>query len=233
MEKDYKAVGEHFKKYCEAEYHTIDLLNEKMLKCYPEFVDTGVSFFGKKIEDQYNRFDCRLIFTKPNGKKVIIVRGELEYGADQMRHDEAWRNWDYEFPVNYWYCVSLLSRKKYDENFQFFLRVSPSFKSAYVIDTRNNFVSKNQDKEYDMLHDSTNEQFDTNKGRIPLSWETVRKNQMEFDHNRSTGKDVVKIKNDGNICMMENEYWNEIIAFFAYKFFPEKLKALIKKQKRT
>jgi hypothetical protein len=235
MKKDYREVEKYFEKYSPNEYRTVELLNSKMLKFYPEFVNVGVSFRGQPVENRFNTFDCKLVWINPNdSKEIILAIGELEYGATLMRYNKPWKNWNYEFPVDFWYCVSLLSRKKYDENFQFFLKVSPSYKSAFVIDTRNNFVSKNQDKEYDMLNDSTNEQFDTNKGRIPLSWDTVRKNQVEFEHKKNkNGRDVVKIKKDGNICMMEYEYWDEILAFFAYKFFPEELKTELKKERRT
>jgi hypothetical protein len=230
--KNYKEVEREFQENAPNEYRTVKIVNKMMLKYYPEFINLGVIFRGQPYENRFDKFDCKLVWIK-DGKEIILALGELEYGKDQNRYDEPWKNWNRAFPVDFWYCVSLLSRKKYDNNFQFFLKVSPTFKSAFVFDTRNNFVSENKDDEYEMPNDSINEQYDTNKWRIAFNWDTVRKHQIEFEHKRDSGKDVVKIKKDGNICLMEYEYWNEIIAFFAYKFFPEELKAELKKQKRT
>jgi hypothetical protein len=227
--KDYNAVNEYFKKYSPKEYQTVRVLNLMTKKHYPNFVSAGISFRGQPPENRFDRFDCKLIWTNEKNEEILLALGELEYGADQMRHNEAWRNWDNAFPIDHWHCVSLLSRKKYDENFVFFLKVSPSFKSAFVVDTRDDFVSKNMDSEYEMPRDSTNDRFRTNKWRKAFNWDTVRKNQMVFKYVKNKdGKDVTKVEKDGNFCLMEYEYWNEVIAFFAYKYFPNELKIKLK-----
>ncbi|MFA5366526.1 MAG: hypothetical protein WC333_01190 [Dehalococcoidia bacterium] len=227
-EKDYEAVNEYFEKYSPKEYETVRVLNLMMKRYYPNFVSAGVSFRGQPPENRFDRFDCKLIWINEKNEEILLALGELEYGADQMRFDEDWKNWNNAFPVNHWYCVSLLSRKKYDENFVFFLKVSPSFKSAFVVDTRNDFVSKNMDKEYEMPRDSTNDRFPTNKMRKHFNWETVRKNQMIFKRvTNKNGNIDITIEKDGNFCLMEYEYWYEIIAFFAYKYFPDELKKIL------
>jgi hypothetical protein len=190
----------------------------------------NVFFRSNKKEDCFKTNDCQLIWIKPNGEEMIIGKGELEYGADQNRYEEEEKNWDDTFPVEHWYCLSLLSRKNYDENFQFFLKVSPTYKSAFVVDTRDDFVSKNKDGEYPMKRDSTNEKFATNKMRTAFYWDTVYENLMKFYYKTNTkNKKIVKVAKNGNFCLMVHNNWNEIIAFFAHRYFPEELKQLIKK----
>lgn len=228
--KNYVEVGKYAKKYIPTEHKVVNILNSEIFKYYPIFSKLNVFFRSHKKEDQYKTFDCELIWIKPNGEETIIAKGELEYGADQNRHDDDERNWDNAFPREHWYCLSLLSRKKYDKNFEFFLKVSPTYKSAFVVDTRDDFVLKNKDAEYPMKRDSTNERFTTNNMRTAFNWDTVDNNKMLFEYKINTiNKKIIKVKKNANFCLMEYEYWNEIIAFFAHRYFPEELKTLIKK----
>ena len=220
--KNYAEVNKHHEKYQPEEHLIVSYLNRAMLTHYPAFVRAGVVFRVQSKENQFAKFDCQLIWINAERGVTILATGELEFGADQMRFDDDTRNWEYEFPKWAWGCLSLLMRKKYGENFQFFLKVSPSYSSAFVVDTRNDFVGTTRDAEEEMERDSTNDQFDTNKWRYAFNWDTVDKHKFTCKDN--------KIVDRGNICLMEWDRWKDIIVFFSSKFFPEELKKEIRKQ---
>jgi len=128
----------------------------------------------------------------------------------------------------HWEYLSLLKRKNYDENFECFFKVSSTYHSAFAIDTRESFVSKNKDFDGEMKKDSTNDKFNTNRGRIGFLWETVDKNSFSCIREKNMGN--LKIIKNGNICVMEDNLWKEIIAFFANKYFTDELKKEIRIQ---
>jgi len=225
--KDYASVGRYYNKYQPEEHLTIGKLNATLFQFYPEFVRAGVFFRIQSVSDenttdnQYKKFDCQLVWITPERNEKILAIGELEYGADQMKKElrEKMSEWNNKFPKNRWYCISLLERKKYDENFHFFLKVSPTRNSAFIIDTRDNFVTKNMTNNYNMENDSTNEKFNTDKGRYEFNWECVDKNTMLF---KKEG-DLLKVAENGNICLIEDDYWKKLHRFLAHKFFPKEL----------
>jgi hypothetical protein len=224
-EKDYRAIDEHYGKYNPEEHLAVFKLNTTMCQYYPAFVRAGVSYRVQAEVGQYGKFDIELVWLPQDRDKITLAKGEFEYGADQMRFDDESRNWDYAFPRSSWNCVSLLTRKEYGKNFQFFIKVSPEYHSAFVIDTRNDFVEKYNNGKREMPRDSTNDKFPTNKWRYVLNWGTVDNNLFIF-------KDKTIIKN-GNVLLMEDDQWNKIHEFFCVRYFPKELNQEIKKQKEV
>ena len=227
--KNYDEVDKYYEKYHPEEQVTVDHLNSKMDKYYPEFGLAGVKFILHPEEDKFKKYDCELIWTNQVTMAIVVLaKIELEFGADQARHKEPIKNWDYNIPRVHWEYLSLLKRKNYDENFECFFKVSSTYHSAFAIDTRESFVSKNKDFDGEMKKDSTNDKFNTNRGRIGFLWETVDKNSFSCIREKNMGN--LKIIKNGNICVMEDNLWKEIIAFFANKYFTDELKKEIRIQ---
>jgi len=223
MDKDYKAVNKHYEK-CQAEEFVIcHVLNTHMFNLHSHWIRAGLSFRVNGNKNQYGKYDIILTYTSLERNETIIARGEFEFGLDQNRHDNLNKNWDYEFPETHWDCLSLMTRKIYDVNFEFFLKVSPTYNSAFIIDTRNNFVGKTSDVKEDLENDSTNEKFETDTCRYKLLWKTVNNNLFKYESQN--------LINDGNICLIENNVWNNLFAFIYIKYFNEEIKKAIKREK--
>lgn len=220
--KDFDGVKKNYNKFQPEEHLTVNYLNKTMPDAV---VRSGVRFRIQSGGNQFKRNDCVLEWVNQERKPILLARGELEYAADQNKSDSYWQNWDYEIPrLQMRLGLSLLMRKNYDDNFGFFLRMSPTRHSAYIVDTRNNFVSKTKDAETELVNDSINKQFENTKSIYAFDWTTVDKNSFLFENK--------KLIQNGNFCLIEDDQWKLAHTFFYERYFPLELKNEIKFQQK-
>jgi hypothetical protein len=129
-----------------------------------------------------------------------VIKIEYEYGAKQ-------NDWDFEIPRTSWQALNMLTRKKYGENFPLFIKSSPTFRSFFAIDCRNNFVQENSVIEILKY----NLDFETDNEFYRIYWDNVDKNKCVV------GEKFV----DKNICLVEDDNWVVFYRFLWNRFLKE------------
>jgi hypothetical protein len=101
-----------------------NLLVKKLNALMPAFFSVECHTDSKK--GNMARLDA-VLYEQTRTRKIPLLDLELEIGKYQ-------KNWNDKLPVNSWvYGLNLLDRKDYG-NFDFFIKTSNSFKSAFVVD---------------------------------------------------------------------------------------------------
>jgi len=196
--KDYEKISEIAEEVKETEFHFLDILNKKIS---PKFKN----FKFEINEDKYGNKDYFLLY---NGKRVLNV--EYENGITQNL-------WDNEFSDNlrwFWhYGLNLVVRKKYNKNFQLFIKSSPTYNSWFAIDTTNHFI-KNYEHTKKQLPKTSLRTGRRDNWVYSINWDEVGKHEfiVEKKENR-----INVIKND-RICLIENNDFRKFNAFFYVRF---------------
>lgn len=203
MNKDYNAVDKLYKNLNQSEFIIVNKLNSNMPNI---FIRKGF-LFEINIESQYAKNDINFVHISPDRKKETIVRVEFEYGEKQ----EEWLD---EFPKHYWNRgLSLVSRKKYGETFDLFIKSSLSFESFFAIDCKNNFIKTMfGDTEQKVAH---NLGFSTNSDFFNINWNEVDKCNYSIENTT------------GEICIVEKSNYKKFYGFLYHKFLNKKYKNLL------
>ena len=208
--KDHEKVNEWYGKVQHTEFQMVHNLNLRP----SAWISAGL-VFEIRPSKQYGQFDAILCWIKENRDKKIILKIELEYGKNQ-------EDWDSDIPkAKWWRGISLVKRKHYDVC-QLFVKMSPTYNSIILVDTRDNFVQNNSVSGITQH----NLGFITNSYCHEFTWETVEKNKFII-----AGGSIYQ---DGNIFLVEKgvstlvEERKKMYEFISHRFFPDFLKDLIK-----
>lgn len=210
MNKDHKAIGELYSITQKTEFMMCHLLNKRMPT---SLVERGV-FFEMQTDNQYNKNDIVLIKISPERQKKLICKVEFEYGITQ-------ENWDFllpDFPFNpdsptsvdspKWNGLNLMERKQYGDTFSLFIKSSPTYKSFFAVDCRDNFVVKNFGDTKQETNHSLN--MVTNNTIYKIYWGDVPKHRFMVDENKKL--------TDGNLCIIEYDDWSIFYSFLWRRF---------------
>ena len=168
----------------------------------PRFlVEQGI-VFEIQTSNQYNKNDIVLVKITPDRQKILITKVEFEYGANQ-------EEWDFEFPLHKWQALNLVTRKNYGETFELFIKSSRTFNSFFAIDCRDRFVQKNFGAKPETLPHNLG--FETNDEFYRIYWK-------DATNNRYRDRKGEKILDNGNICMIEDNLWDEFYSFLWRRF---------------
>lgn len=201
--KDYKAVGKYYDEKQETEFIMCHYLNQNM----PLSLKRNGYFFEVNIGNQYDTHDIILVRILPNREKKILIRIEFEFGANQDL-------WNLEIPRYKWEALNLMTRKKYGENFDLFIKSSLTFNSIFAIDCRNNFVQKLVGDNPEITPHSLT--FETDDEVYRLYWKYVDDNLYVDDKEKRT-------LNNNNICISENDpQWKIFYSFLWRRFLNTK-----------
>lgn len=197
--KNYREVNKYYNDNQEYEFLMCFYLNKNLPQ---KMVKTGFSF-EVQTDGKYNKHDINLIKINPNrDEKEVVARIEYEYAATQDC-------WDFELPRDKWSALNLITRKDYDNNFDIFLKSSPTFNSFFAIDCRNKFISGNFSNIEKIENHSLS--FETNDDFYRIYWDDVSKHEYLID---KTNK---KLKN-GNICIIEHSDYSHFYRFLWTRF---------------
>ena len=200
--KDFNNIDKYYNEIQETEFIICKLLNSKSIgnNIFNEY------FFEINTGDQYAHHDLELIKITPDRQRIVKARIEFEYAEKQ-------KYWDYSLPRTYWHGINLLTRKKYGENFDIFLKVSPTYNSVFAIDCRNDFIKKNFINS--IATNNSNMDMKTNEEKYEILWDDIDK--YLFKTRIINGK--TKIVQNGNICLVENDNnWLLLYRFIYYRF---------------
>jgi hypothetical protein len=190
--KDYEAVEEYYNETHSSEFVMCHKLNH-ILTIYLK--EAGY-FFEINTEGQYAKNDINFVRVLPNRIKKLIARVEFEYGKNQ-------RGWNYEIPWEHWNALNLVTRKKYGENFDLFIKSSPTYNSIFAIDCRDGFIQNIFPTIYkDQNH---NLDFETDDDMYKIMREDV------FRH-------LYNSVNNKNICIIQFDQWFEFNQFLLDRF---------------
>ena len=207
---DYEKVDELYQNVQHTEFQMVHNLN---LRPYA-WICAGL-VFEIRASHLHGQFDAMLCWIKKNREKKVILKIELEYGKNQ-------EDWDSDIPkAKWWRGISLVKRKHYDVC-DLFVKMSPTYNSIILVDTRDGFVLNNSVSGITQH----NLGFTTNNQCHELTWETVDKNKFII-----AGGSIYQ---DGNIFLVEKgastlvEERKKMYEFISHRFFPDFLKDLIK-----
>jgi hypothetical protein len=165
-------------------------------------------FFEINVGNQYDTHDIVLVRILPNRVKEIIIRIEFEIGDKQLE----WDNELPKFPI--WQAINLVTRKKYGENFELFIKASLTLNSLFAIDCRDNFVQNLVGKNPETLKHSLG--FETNDEFYRIYWDDV-------DKHKYIDIPEKKILKNNNICISENDpKWKIFYSFIWRRFLNKK-----------
>jgi hypothetical protein len=209
--KEYDKMTENYQNVQHTEFLMVHTLNLTMPYAW---ICAGL-VFEIRPSHQYGKYDARLCWIEENREKKVIAKIELEFGKNQ-------EDWDSDIPRDKWRRgISLLKRKDYDAS-QLFIKMSPTYNSIILVDTRDNFVQNNT------ISDKTphNMGFITHEDCYVFPWETVDKNLFII-----AGGSIYQ---DGNIFLVQKgistlvEERKKMYEFIDHKFFSDSIRNLIK-----
>jgi hypothetical protein len=212
--KEYEKVNELYQNVQHTEFLTVYNLNRSMPYAW---ICAGL-IFEIRASHQYGHFDAMLCWIKENREKKIIIKIELEYGKNQ----DKW-NWNTDLPsrTDWHRGISLLTRKDYD-GCQLFVKMSPTYNSIILVDTRNKFVDNNTTIDTTPLTIG----METDKECHIFNWDTVDKNKVI-----TMGNGIIQ---DGNIFLLEMgnstlvEERRKMYEFVDRKYFTDSIRNKIK-----
>lgn len=205
MEKDYKAVDELYNEIQSTEHRYVHIANQYRPNIW---INNGF-IFEINHTGKFAKHDINLVHISANRVKSVIARIEFEYGKNQ--HD-----WDYEIPwkeevKGNWTAINLMFRKKYGENFDVFVKASPTYRSFFLIDCRDDFVKRITENQISQVNHNLG--FETNDEIYRLEYNVVQKN-IFYDN--------PKLKKwGGDICVSEDNEYN-VNYIRMYKFYHRK-----------
>ena len=202
MIKDQIAIREYYKTTQKTEFRMCHFLNKNMPLA---LVDLGY-FFEIEANTQYTKNDIVLVQYPPDrAERNIIVKVEYECGMNQTE-------WDFELPRFKWQALNLMTRKKYGETFELFIKSSRTFNSFFAIDCREGFVQKNFGGDTEDINH--NLEFETNKKAYRIYWHELPKHQYIDD---KSNKKLV----NANICIIEDNLWSSFYGFLWRRFLTD------------
>ena len=200
MNKDFDKISELYEKLQKEEINIVRILNKNM----PSYLYSNGVVFEIQSESQFNKYDLILKIITSKRNRIFSFRIEYEIGYNQ-------EEWESEFD-NYlqykWHRgLSLLTRKKYNKNFDLFIKSSKTFNSLFAIDVRNDFLKQFEKNKKKIKH---NLGFNTNNEFFSINWKNVFNNKFS-------------IKNGINkpIFLMENGNYKEFFQFLYIRFLKE------------
>jgi len=208
--KDYERVNELYQTVQYTEFLTVYNLNRYLPYAW---ICAGL-VFEIRPSKQYGKFDAMLCWIKPNRDKRIIVKIELEFGKNQV-------NWDTDIPrTDWWRGISLMKRKHYDVC-DLFIKISPTYNSAILVDTRNDFIQKNSVSGITQH----NLGFVTNDQCYELTWDTVEKNKFIVVEDNIYQYGNIFLLEKGNSTLIEER--KKMYQFIYNKFLSDYLREMI------
>jgi hypothetical protein len=196
--KEFDKVNEEYDNNHVQEFIICDLLN----KLKPNKFTLHGYFFEMNTGDQHEKWDLNFIHIAKDRTKTRLAKIEYEFGDKQ---EDVWGS---TFNRNIWVRgLSLLCRKKYDENFDLFLKVSPEYSSYFAVDTRNNYVTNYFEHTKDKVNHSL--PYVTDNLCYSIGWEYVDKHNFMINH------ETKKVIRNSNICVKEN---GDYMSFFMFLF---------------
>jgi len=202
--KDYNEISKLYNSVQKTEFVICKLLNSKTIgkKIFNDY------FFEIQTNDKYAHHDLELVKITPDRKRIIISKIEYEYA-------ELQNEWESELPRNIWHGINLMTRKKYGENFDLFIKSSKTYNSLFIIDCRNNFIQNNFS---DYIRENNSKRgFITNEEKYEINWSILDKHLFKIKE--KPGNQKYKITNNGNICLIENDpNWKLLYLFLYHRF---------------